>query len=398
MSLPFDRKLWAWALYDFANTIFSAVVLTSYFPLYLTERAGANWYLGAATTGSMILAGLVTPVLGALSDRTGRPRHYLFTATILCILSLCLITFLRAPAALISAFIVSCFFFHAALVFYNCLLPAAAAPERQGFASGLGTGLGYLGVVISLPIAHAVDQWLGRSWVFAATALLFALFSAPLFLYVPERHVENPVPLKSSLWISEWRKVMTLVRGLPARPALLLFLAGNFFAVDALNSTIFWLAVYTRETFHPPQTVLVLFLMLVNASAFGMGIIAGALTDRRGSSRVLAAAAGSLAVTLAICASSGRFILFAGACLTGGAFAIAGIWTAGRKRLIEMAPPAQLGEYFGLYGLTTKISVLGSLLFSLTADLAGFRPALWVLVFPAAAGFCMLFVSARMEK
>ena len=67
----------SWALYDFANTIFSAVVLTAYFPLYLTEVTGANWSLGMASSASMILAGAVVPFLGALSDRTGGAKKYL---------------------------------------------------------------------------------------------------------------------------------------------------------------------------------------------------------------------------------------------------------------------------------------------------------------------------------
>jgi MFS transporter, UMF1 family len=80
-----SKSLAGWSLYDFANTIFSAVVLTAYFPLYLTELAGKNWFLGAATTGSMILAGLFTPFFGALSDQTGRTKQYLVLTTLVTI-------------------------------------------------------------------------------------------------------------------------------------------------------------------------------------------------------------------------------------------------------------------------------------------------------------------------
>ena len=77
MVKPTRRSLLSWASYDFANTIFSAIVLTSYFPLYLTELAGKNIYLGAASSLSMILAGLIVPFLGALSDQTGKTKVYL---------------------------------------------------------------------------------------------------------------------------------------------------------------------------------------------------------------------------------------------------------------------------------------------------------------------------------
>ena len=384
---PFKpRTLVSWACYDFANTIFSAVVLTAYFPLYLTDLAGAHWYLGAATTASMLLAGAATPFFGALSDQTGRTKNYLIRTTLVCILFFFSLALVHNLAGLMFSFLAACFFYHASLVFYNSLLPVAAPPEKQGWASGLGTGLGYLGVVAALPIAHLADRNLGRPAVFAVGALLFLLFSLPLFFFVPERKVEHPVVFRWNLWFEEWKKVWETVKKLPARPVLLLFLAGNFFTVDALNSAIFWISVYTREVFHPGQGNLIVFLIALNASAFAAGILAGILTDRLGASLIFTLSSGCLAATLALLASAPDFRTFVILALTGGAFAISGIWTAGRKRLMELAPSEKAGEYFGLYGLTTKISVIGSLIFSVAADLAGFRTALWLLVFPAGAG------------
>ena len=385
--------LLSWALYDFANTIFSAIVLTVYFPLYLTELTGSNWSLGTATTISMVLAGLVVPFMGALSDQTGKTKTYLVRTTLICIFFLALISLTKNPLFLIAAFIVSCFFYHAALVFYNSLLPVAAPPEKQGFASGLGTGLGYLGVVIALPIAHWVDRSWGRPPVFIAAAALFLLFSLPTFLGVPERRIEKPIPFQWSLWPKEWKKIFSTVQRLRDQPKLFLFLAGNFFAVAALNSMIFWFSVYTRGVFHPGQDKIILLLMSVNAAAFAWGIVTGILTDRIGSLQTMILATGVLALSLALLAIIPDFWVFAATAILGGSLGIAGIWTAGRKALVELVPKEQLGEYFGLYGLTTKISVIGSLLFSVVADLAGFRAALWLLVFPASAGFLCLIRS-----
>lgn len=391
-------SLWAWALYDFANTIFSAIVLTTYFPLYLTSLAGANWILGAATTGAMLLAGIFTPAMGAFSDQTGKTKAYLVNTTLVCIAFLYYLSVFKTVPFLIGAFIFSCFFYHMALVFYNSLLVVAAPSGKQGFASGLGTGLGYLGVVIALPIAHWTEQHFGRPKVFCLAAVLFLLFSLPAFFWVPERKVQNPLSPSWHLWIAEWKKIFVLAKKLPEKPALFLFLGGNFFAVDALNSAIFWLMVYTREVFHPVQGVLIGFLMALNACAFLMGLLAGILTDHWGAARTLVLSSALLAVTLVILAITRHFPVFVAANLTGGAFAIAGIWTAGRKRLIDLAPPEDLGGYFGLYGLVTKVSVIGSLLFSVAADLAGFRQALWILIFAATTGCVFLTASARIRE
>ena len=133
--------LLSWALYDFANTIFSAIVLTSYFPLTFTALSGSNWLLGLGTTGSMVLAGLVTPLWGALSDQTGKAKRYLIITTSICLFFLLGLSLFHGAYNLLACFIFSCFFYHAAIVFYNCLLDGVAPPEKQGFASGLGTGL-----------------------------------------------------------------------------------------------------------------------------------------------------------------------------------------------------------------------------------------------------------------
>lgn len=387
------KKLFSWAFYDFANTIFSAIVLTTYFPLYLTEMAGANWYLGAATTTSMILAGLVIPLIGALSDKTGKTKKYLVLTTLLSILFMALLTTFRSPFLLVLTFLFACFFYHSSLVFYNSLLPVIAPPEKQGFASGLGTGLGYLGVITAVPIAHWVDEHLGRPYVFSAGALLFLIFALPLFFFVPERPVDNPIQFRWGLWREEWNGILKTIKSLRNQPALLLFLGGNFFAVDALNSTIFWVAVYAREVFQATSIQLVHLVLGINLFAFLTGIFFGLLTDRFGAMRMMIISAGLLVVTLFGLGMVRDFPSFMAVCMLGGASAIAGIWTSGRKALIEFAPKSKVGEYFGLYGLTTKISVLGSLIFSILADWVGFRPALLALIFPASVGFLLLIFS-----
>lgn len=392
------RSLLSWSLYDFANTIFSAIVLTVYFPLYFTQLSGANWLLGFAATSSMIAAGLVTPLLGALSDQTGKTKAYLIRCTLLCLFFLIPIAFLKNWGAVMAAFIFSCFFYNSALVFYNSLLPVVADEKKQGFASGLGTGLGYLGVIFALPIAHAVEKQFGTPSVFLLAAFLFAFFCIPLVLWVPERRVDAPVPFRPELWKSEWKKIQTLISQLPDRPVLMCFLCGNFFVVDALNAMILWFSVYAKEVFHPTQGQIIQLLMGVNASAFVAGIASGWLTDKLGAMKTYVFAALFLGVSLVVLASIQSYTTFFWVSMTGGAFCLAATWTCSRKALIELAPPEKIGEYFGVLGLITKISVLGNLIFGLVADGAGFRTALLVLVFPALVGFGFLAGAWRLKS
>ena len=392
------RKTGSWIFYDFANTIFSAVVLTAFFPLYITQKTQSNWPLGVASTASMILAGLAVPLLGILSDATGKTKRYLVMATLITCFSMAALSMFVHPAFLIFIFLIAAFFYHASLVFYNSLLPVVSEPSNQGWISGLGTGLGYLGVVISVPIAHAVSESFGMRWVFSATACLFFLFSLPLFFWVPERTVENPVSFRWSLFGSQWHKLISLLKTLPSQPHVLLFFGGHFFIADALNSMIIWFMVYAREIFNPGQNALMALLIQVNLAAFGFGLFAGWITDRIGSLQTLVLCSISLIICTILLMAAPDFQTFKLSTLIFGTFAIAGIWTSGRKVVIGFAPQELVGEYFGIYGLTTKLSVIGSLSFSLLADIQGFRQALWVLLFPAAAGCAMLLGSKSLDR
>lgn len=370
----------SWALYDFANTIFSAIVVTVYLPLHLTHLLGKNAPLGIAATSSMILSGLAVPALGALSDRTGKTKSYLLVATTAC----CLFTAglsLPAPApVLLAVFAGANLLFHASLVFYNSLLPVVAPPEKQGLVSGVGTGLGYLGVFLALPAAHAVDTAFGRRWVFLLAACLFFLFALPLFFRVPERAASRAEP-----W--GFRESLRLVR---TERDLAVFLLGNFFLVDALNACILWLSVFLARTYSLPQGVLIQTLLGLNLMAFLAGLFLGRVTDRLGAKNTLLAAAVSLAVTLASLGLLRSYPAAAASLLVFGALAASGIWTAGRKLLVELAPPGRLGECFGLYGFTSKVSAVGSTTFSVLADFFGFRTAVLSQLLSVALGFVFL--------
>ena len=394
-SIKISRILWGWAFYDFANTIFSAVVQTFYFPLYLTQITGKNLYLGISTTLAMILAGLVVPWLGAVSDRTGKTKFYLVISTLLCVIATSLLSLFVSPLPLIAGFLTACFFYHASLVFYSALLPVAAEPDRQGFASGVGTGLGYLGVLFAMPVAHWVDSFLGRPFVFITASILFLLFSIPLFLWTPERKVEHPLPATLNLFLQEWKRVFQTIGSLKNKPEISFFFLGNFLVVDAVNTVIFWLVIYMSRVFHLPQSSLLAVFLTLNFSAFLFGFIAGFLTDRFGSSRVYIAAAASLFVTILVLGLTNEIRIFLTMAFFGGSFGFAGIWTAARKRVVELAPREAVGEYFGLYNLTTKISVIGSLIFSLLADGFGFHTALLSQSVTCGAGLLFLIIAGR---
>jgi MFS-type transporter involved in bile tolerance (Atg22 family) len=141
----------SWALYDFANTIYSfAIVSFAMGPWavrFLGETNG-TFLFTLAGSASVALNAAVSPVLGAMSDRTGGRKRYLLVFTVMCIVPTALIGLVGIAIGLLF-FAIANFAYQAALIYYDSLLPDVARPETRGRLSGIGVGLGYLGTIVS---------------------------------------------------------------------------------------------------------------------------------------------------------------------------------------------------------------------------------------------------------
>ncbi|MDO8483690.1 MAG: MFS transporter, partial [Candidatus Limnocylindrales bacterium] len=178
----------SWALYDFANTIFSFAVVSGAIGLYLVndrqfgERDG-NLLLSIAIVASVGLNAIVSPILGAISDRAGRRLPFLFFFTASCIGT----TFFIAdvpPIVGLFLFIVANFGYQAALIYYDATLKTVSLPESRGKLSGLGTAIGYCGTVTVGLLIFLLD--VPGEDRFRLAALLFLVFAVPIFLVVRE--------------------------------------------------------------------------------------------------------------------------------------------------------------------------------------------------------------------
>ena len=196
------RQIFAWAIYDFANTIFSMNVVTMYFSLWITVNlAREDFWVSVGNSTSMLLVALSLPILGAISDSVGRRIPYLFTFTLVSVLGTALIgltSYGVHDEAWQLAFAVLCFIlanyaFQGALVFYNALLPQISTPRTIGRVSGFGVSMGYLGAIIGLlmvmPFAqgeitflHLEIPFMQKDWQQVQIAEGASLQSMPAFL------------------------------------------------------------------------------------------------------------------------------------------------------------------------------------------------------------------------
>ena len=410
----------SWVLYDLANTIYSASVGYLLVPMVADAYDGRT-ALGLTQTVSMVLAGLLLPVLGSLCDRTGQTRGFLVLFTGLCVGGMAGFGLVDSLPGVVLAFFVGNVGFQAALVTYNALLPSVATPQRTGWISGLGVGLGYLGVILTLAVLLPLSELaaVGPRGAFLLGAAAFAVLALPCLLLVRDRTPSSAAPLGWAVVGDSLGAVLRTLRGLPEQRALMLFLIGNLFLTDVLNTAILFFADMTQELFAepfeagrlslfghgfpppPPEAedrrmtgfVVVLGLAL-NTLALVFGLLLGWLSDRWDPLKVMRLCGIALAVGLAGGALFGGRSAegYLALLVVGGAFGLAGVWTAGRKALLQLAPPDKLRECFGLYGLTQKLSVIGSTTFAVLADTAGVRTALLAQGVQIALGLACLWL------
>lgn len=371
-----QRKLaqGSWTLYDFANTIFSYAIVSTAIGLWLTADSRFGQGLGQLVLSLAILVSvglnaLVSPVLGAMSDRAGRRLPFLLFFTVLTIVPSALI---GSTPAIVGAilFTIANFGYQSALIYYDATLTMVSRPETRGRLSGIGVGVGYCGTIfaaltlILLGITETPDP------IFLIAGILFAVFAIPVFLVVRERPgPPNPDAAKMSAMrqLTQIRETIAHARSVPG---LGRFLVGRFFYSDAVNTLIVVMSVVAVKAVGLTQGQWLMTSVLLTVVAILASFGWGYLVDRYGPKRTLMAVLVSWVIglvlgvlSLGLAGSTPGMALFvvAGAILGSG---LGGVQVADRVFMIRLSPPARLGEFFGLYGLVGKGSqVVGQLLY-----------------------------------
>jgi UMF1 family MFS transporter len=374
----------AWTLYDFANTIFSFAIVSGAMGQWLVApdrfgEATGQLVFSIAVAISVGLNALVSPILGALSDRGGRRLPFLLVFTALCVAPTAVIG-LSGPWLGTLLFIVANFAYQAALIYYDASIKLVSQPANRGRLSGLGTGIGYCGTVfVALLIQFGKVPVEAR---FPLAALLFALFAIPLFVVVRESVPAGTQRITPRDFLGSWAQLRTTWQHAGQVPGLRRFLVGRFFYSDAVNTVIVVMAVVATEAVGFDTFEANLILLTLTVVAIAMSFVWGYLCDRIGPRKTLLIVLGSWAVGLVIGAISlslngtnaagdpvpampgvGLFVL-AGAILGSG---LGGVQVSDRVFMVRLSPPARVGEFFGVYGLVGKASqVLGQLLYGAT--------------------------------
>ena len=161
----YQRRIRAWTMYDWANSAFATTIMAALLPVYYQSVAGATLpgnratvYWGYTTSIALLIAALLSPILGAAADFRGTKKRYLIYFVFMGAAGAALLYFVGTGDWLKASlfFIVGNVGFASANVFYDSLLPHVAGPAEVDQVSAKGFALGYLGGGILLAVNLAM--------------------------------------------------------------------------------------------------------------------------------------------------------------------------------------------------------------------------------------------------
>lgn len=379
------RELWAWAMYDFANSGYTTVVITALFNAYFVAVVASNapWATFAWTLTLSVSYGLIlvsAPVIGAYADQHAAKKRLLALTTVGCVLFTALLYFSRPETLWLTTIclIASNYFFGTGENLIAAFLPELSKSRAMGRVSGWGWSLGYLGGLMTLGLCLGYVSWAEAQGHQATrfvpitmliTAGVFALASLPTFLLLRERAVPSiirGVQLRQA-WLEVWQTLSHLQQFSDLRR----FLLCSLFYHAGIQTVITLTAIYASQAMKFTTQEILLLVLVVNITAALGAFLFGYLQDAIGHVRAIALSlAGWLLAILLAWSAQTPLLFWTAANIVG--LCLGGSQSGGRAIVGLLAPPSRLAEFFGFWGLAIKLaSIAGPLSYGATTWLTG---------------------------
>lgn len=379
------REVWAWAMFDFANSGYTTVVITAVFSAYFVGvvTEGAEWGTFAWTAALSVSYALIVvtaPLLGAYADVHAAKKRLLLVSTAGCILATAALG-LVGPGDLVLGIVllvISNFFFGTGENLIAAFLPEIARGHSLGKVSGWGWGLGYLGGLLTLGLCLAYvtyaqgqgqssDQFVPVTMLI--TAAIFLLAALPTFVWLKER--SKPQTLPRGGYGSVFARTWHTVRHAREHKDLMRFLVCILFYQAGVQSVITLAAIYAQEAMGFETSDTIILIMVVNLTASLGAIAFGHIQDRIGHKATIALTLLGWLLTIVVAAAARTPGVFwvaanlAGLCLGASQ-------SAGRALVGYLSPAQRRAEFFGLWGLAVKLSsIFGPLTYGAVTWMSG---------------------------
>ncbi|MBI3950514.1 MAG: MFS transporter [Acidobacteria bacterium] len=363
------KTIAVWCLYDFANSIFYAVIPATIWSAYYANKIVGNstglgdlWW-GRIVSSTMLFVAVTSPVMGALADYAGVRKRLLVIYTLI---SAAVTTSLAivGPGMVMLGFALSVIAYIGAeggVVFYNAYLPEIAPVDYQGRVSGWGFALGYAGSFAGLLVALPFVRKDLFGPAFLSTGIGFLLFALPALFWLP---ADAPARMSfKEAAVGGLRSTLETFRLVWRLREPRRFLSAYFFYEDGVNTVITMAAVFAAKTLGFEATELIGLFAIVQVSALLGALLWAKPTDRRGPKFVvmIMLIQWSIIVVLAYFVQT-KVQFFVIAVLAGSG--LGAVQAASRAFMASLIPAGKEAEFFGLYALCGKsASIMGPLLF-----------------------------------
>jgi len=290
----YKRRIWAWTMYDWANSAFATTILAAVLPVYYSQVAGATLPSAAIATAywstglsvSLFIVALFSPILGTISDVMRGKKRFLSVFFGLGVIATGLLVLVDTGDWLLASilFILGRIGFAAANVFYDAMLPHVAREEDRDSVSARGYAMGYLGGGLLLAINVVMLQQLPGTWgarlSFLSVAIWWAVFSIPLFRRVPEPPAATArlAPGETVVGVS-LRRLWETLKDIRQYRELFEYLIAFLIYIDGIGTIIGVAAIYGAELGFG-STELILALLLVQFAGIPYSLIFGRLPSR----------------------------------------------------------------------------------------------------------------------
>ncbi|HET6632817.1 MAG TPA: MFS transporter [Rhodanobacteraceae bacterium] len=378
------RELWAWAMYDFANSGYTTVVITAVFNAYFVAvvAGGASWGTLAWTAALSLSYALVVisaPLLGAWADLRARKKTLLVATSVVCIVGTAALAACgRGEVALaVCLVVITNTAYGTGENLIAAFLPELADRQAMGRLSGYGWALGYGGglLVLALCLAWiqgAAARGAGTNAAVAETMLItaavFLLAALPTFLLLRER--ARPQPADGVLRLA-WDRVRSALSGSHGLRDLQRFMLCIVCYQAGVATVIAIAAIYTQQALGFTTAQSIRLILVVNVAAAVGALAFGRVEDRLGHRATLAVALlGWLLAIALLWVSQSVVAVWLAANLAG--LCMGASQSSGRALVGYLCPHGREAEVFGLWGLAVKLSsIIGPLGYGLIEWLSG---------------------------
>jgi len=383
-------EIWAWAMFDFANSSYTTVVTTAIFNAYFVKTVASNFELSTATlclTCSLAVANLLVvltaPVVGAIADAFAVKKRFLLFSTLACVACTAGLSLVHQGdvALAMTLLVFSNFAFGTSENLIAAFLPEIATAEKMGRISAFGWTLGYVGGIAVLGACLAYVTWAQKAGQTPAqfvpvtmlfVAAIFLLASSPTFIWLKERARASAVHSSfSKIARGAFKHVVSTIGDARKHRDLFTFLLSLLCYSCGSTTVVALAAVYAEQVMGFKTNESIILIMVVNVTAAIGAFIFGFIQDKVGSVRTLAITLVLWAVAIFIAyVTTDKNGFWCAANIMG--IAMGASASAGRALVGQLSPAGRSAEFFGLWGLSVKLSaIIGPMTYGMVTYLSG---------------------------